>query len=140
LFHFSGHGLSNSDDGALLLAPSRLGEEGSFLTTYELANHSFSRCRLAVLSACSSGVGESRGPVNPNSLVNGLLRAGVRDVIASRWPIDSASTLILMRDFYTQLLSGGDVASALQAAARQLRTDPSTRHPYYWAAFSTFGE
>jgi CHAT domain-containing protein len=140
VFHFSGHGLSNSEDGALLLAPAGADEEGSLLTTAEFADRTFPHCRLAVLSACSSGVGESRGPVNPQSLVNGLSRAGVRDIVASRWPIDSASTLLLMRHFYGCLISTGDVASALQHAAGEIRHASGLSHPYYWASFSTFGE
>jgi CHAT domain-containing protein len=140
LFHFAGHGLSNSDDGALLLTPTDGGEEASLLTTAQFANQSFERCRLAVLSACSSGAGESRGPVNPNSLVSGLIRAGVRDVVASRWRVDSKATLALMRSFYERLLSTGDVGGALQSAAAEVRSTRGMGHPYFWASFSAFGE
>jgi CHAT domain-containing protein len=140
LFHFSGHGLSNSEDGALLLASTPAEEDGSLLTTAEIANQALSRCRLAVLSACSSGVGESRGPVNPNSLVNGLLRAGVRDVVASRWKVDSGATYTLMRCFYRTIIGTGETAEALQEAAREVRGTAGMGHPHYWASFSTFGE
>lgn len=140
LFHFAGHGLSNSQDGALLLAPAGPDKDGSFLTTAELSRLSLKRCRLAVLSACSSAVGESNGPVNPNSLVNGLERAGVRDIVASRWPIDSTSTFLLMREFYRTLTSTNDAATALERAVGAIRTNSGTSHPYYWASFSAFGE
>lgn len=140
LFHFCGHGISNSDDGALLLAPTDAGEEGALLTAASLSGQKLERCRLAVLSACSSGVGESRGPVNPGSLVNGFLRAGVRNVVASRWRVDSRSTSALMRQFYGRLRATGEVGAALQYAARQIRGSPGMSHPYYWSAFSVFGE
>ena len=138
-FHFAGHGLSNSDDGALLLATTGDSSGGSFLTTASLAGESLARCQLVVLSACSSGAGERKGPVNPNSLVNGFLRAGVRDVVASRWRVDSSAAAALMPAFYEALFSTGDVAIALQRASQQLRQNPSTNHPFFWSAFSVFG-
>jgi CHAT domain-containing protein len=136
LFHFAGHGLSYSDDGALLLAATAP-EEGSILTTAELAGRKLTHCALVVLSACSSGVGEKRGPVNPNSLVSGFLRAGVRNVVASRWRVDSAVTSALMDQFYEELLHGGGVAAALRSAASKVRR--TRTHPYFWAGFSVFG-
>jgi hypothetical protein len=140
LFHFAGHGITYDDDGALLLAHEQPGQEGSLLTTTELAGLNLSRCKLAVLAACSSGTGEKRGPVNPNSLVSGFLRAGVRRVIASRWPVDSAATLQLMEHFYGLLLEGRDVESALQEAQSQLRgSSARSSHPFFWAGFSAFG-
>jgi len=140
IIHFSGHALANSDDGALLLAGSSERESGALLTTSEIASRSLSHCRLAVLSACSTGVGERRGPVNPNSLVNGLLRGGVRDVVASRWKVDSAATYQLMRRFYQGVKGTGDAAVALQDAMAELRGLPGLGHPHYWASFSMFGE
>lgn len=139
LIHFSGHALANSEDGALLLAGSD-GNDGVLLTTAAIASRPLSRCRLTVLSACSTGVGERRGPVNPNSLVNGLLRAGVRDVVASRWKIDSAATYELMCRFYRRLINTGDPPAALHDAMVEVRALPGMEHPHYWASFSTFGE
>jgi CHAT domain-containing protein len=44
-----------------------------------------------------------------------------------------------MDRFYTNLLGGNDVAVALQQAARSLREKEETSHPFYWAAFQSFG-
>jgi CHAT domain-containing protein len=41
--------------------------------------------------------------------------------------------------FYSNLLAGLKPAAALHASINTLRADPSTAHPYYWAAFSLFG-
>jgi CHAT domain-containing protein len=140
VFHFSGHGVSNSDGGGLLLASTDPAEDAALLTAGSLSGQQMSRCRLAVLSACSTGVGESRGPVNPSSLVNAFLRAGVRDVVASRWRVDSASTAALMRQFYSRLSVTGQPSTALQLATRDMRNETAMSHPYYWSAFSVFGE
>src|SRR5262249_1729896 len=56
VFHFAGHSFSNAGNGGLLLAP---GGDGSLaaetLDGNRLAKQNWTRCRLAVLSACSSG-------------------------------------------------------------------------------------
>jgi CHAT domain-containing protein len=140
LFHFAGHGFSNASNGGLLLSPDENdAEEAGVLDGARLAQQDWSRCRLAVLSACSTGTGEANGPVNPESLVRGLLWAGVARVVASRWNLDTQSGVVFMDRFYTALLSGTDAAAALQVAARRLREDPATSHPYYWAGFQSFG-
>jgi CHAT domain-containing protein len=140
LFHFAGHGFSNNGNGGLLLSPGQGdAEEPGILNGARMAQQDWRRCRLAVLSACSSGTGEARGPVNPESLVRGLLWAGVARVVASRWNVDSDSSAQFMDRFYTHLLSGKDAAAALRLAARVLRDDPATSHPYFWAGFQDFG-
>jgi CHAT domain-containing protein len=140
LFHFAGHGFSNSGNGGLLLSPGEgNGEAAGILDGVRMAQQDWRRCRLAVLSACSTGTGEAGGPVNPESLVRGLLWAGVARVIASRWNVDSDSGAQFMNTFYTQLLSGKDAPAALQGAARAIRKDQLTSHPYFWAGFQDFG-
>jgi CHAT domain-containing protein len=140
LFHFAGHGFSNAGNGGLLLsseanAPGRV----AVLDGASIAHQDWSRCRLAVLSACSTGTGEIRGPVNPESLVRKLLWAGVTRVVATRWNMDSDTGEKFIDRFYSGLVSGQDVARALQHAARSFRDDPATDHPYFWAGFQSFG-
>lgn len=140
LFHFVGHGFSNAGNGGLLLSPGDRGtEEAGVLDANALARQDWSRCRLAVLSACSTGTGEAKGPVNPESLVRGLLWAGVARVVASYWNTDSETGVPFMDRFYTDLRGGTEVAVALQRAAKSLRENKATSHPYYWAAFQSFG-
>jgi CHAT domain-containing protein/predicted Zn-dependent protease len=140
LLHFAGHGFSNAGNGGLLLSPEDgEGEEAGILDGNAMAQQDWSRCRLAVLSACSTGTGETRGPVNPESLVRSLLWSGVARVVASRWNTDSETGVQFMNEFYTSLLGGKEVAAALQQAAKGLRENGATTHPYYWAAFQSFG-
>ena len=74
------------------------------------------------------------------SLARGFLRAGVPDVVASRWNVDSESTRLLMGTFYDALLSGQSVVRALAYAESQLQQHQTTQHPYYWAAFDALGQ
>ncbi len=140
LFHFAGHGFSNAGNGGILLAPERNDATGAgVLEGKRMAQQDWSRCRLAVLSACSTGTGEARGPVNPESLVRGLLWAGVARVVGTRWNVDAETGVLLMDRFYEALLSGSDAAAALQRAAQRIRDNTATSHPYYWAGFQNFG-
>lgn len=140
LFHFSGHGFSNAGNGGLLLAAGEDSALGAgVLDGKELAGQDWSRCRLAVLSACSAGTGENRGPVNPESLVRHLLWAGVANVVASRWNVDAETTLRFMDRFYESLLSGAAVSEALRKAGERIRQNHETNHPYFWAGFQSFG-
>jgi CHAT domain-containing protein len=140
VFHFAGHGFSNAGNGGLLLSPGpdNSGTAG-VLDGSTIAQQDWSRCRLAVLSACSAGTGEARGTVNPESLVRSLLWAGVARVVASRWNMDTQAGVPFIDQFYTSLLSGEETPAALQHAAQRLRRDGATSHPYYWAGFQSFG-
>jgi CHAT domain-containing protein len=94
---------------------------------------------LAVLAACSSGVGEQIGVLNLDSLVTAFLDAGTSQVLATRWNVTSRPTAHLMGDFYAALLRGASAGEALRGAALRVRGNPATTHPYYWAAFQLFG-
>jgi CHAT domain-containing protein len=141
IFHFAGHGFGSADGGGLLLAgPGGGGDAGiSVLSADRIRPELFQRCKLAVLSACSTGIGEREGPANPDSLVRALIGAHVPHVLASRWNIDSSSTAALMGKFYQTLLLGESVSASLRAAAAEVQRDPKTSRPFYWAGLNAFG-
>ena len=60
------------------------------------------RARLAVLSACESGVPGLRLIDEVESLPSGLMLAGVPGVVASLWLVNDLSTALLMGKFYEQ--------------------------------------
>ena len=71
-----------------------------------------SQLKLAVLSACDTAVADG-GLNDPGSLVRLFLRAGVPQVIASKWSVDSAASSELMENLYARLLDGDSVELAL---------------------------
>jgi CHAT domain-containing protein len=137
--HFAGHGYSGSGNGGLLFAARSPGEDYQLLVSADLRGQEWSRCRLAVLSACAVAKGETRGPHNPDSLVRALTKAGVARVLASLWSVDSAATGQLMRVFYASLAQGIGPADALRIAQQWVRQQPGWEHPYYWAGFQLYG-
>jgi CHAT domain-containing protein len=145
LFHFAGHALILSEHAGLLLARSDSQNDNgesdtAILDSNGLASLNLSSIQLAVFSACSTAKDESAGAGSAESLVNLFLRAGVSQVLATRWNVDSRITARFMQIFYDNLLSDASVISSVRIAGLRLRTNTETRHPYYWAAFTVFGQ
>jgi CHAT domain-containing protein len=143
VFHFAGHALSGPRRRGLLLAGAGTGlskkaGDAVLLDSETIGGTPMSRCRLAVLSACSTAKTED-AMVDPQELAGAFLRAGVGNVVASRWNVDSQVTVHFMGIFYSRLQAGDTIPQALQIAAAEVRKDPRTVHPHYWAAFSSFG-
>ena len=132
LFHFAGHALTSASHSGLLLSDS-------FLSADELRKIPISRLRLAVLSACETQDGSTGEGGDGDGLVRVFLAAGVPNVVASRWSVDSSATRQFMELFYQSLLGGRSVADSIRQAQASLRSRSGMSHPYYWAAFTTFG-
>ena len=140
VFHFVGHALSGISEEGLLLASSRDLAVGSTLwSAQELNPKSFKRSQIVVLSACSTGRTYRTRREAHGGMVRAMLAAGVPNVVASRWDVDSVQTRRFVRAFYDALFSGKGVPDALREAEIQLIHDPQVQHPYYWAAFAAFG-
>ena len=138
IFHFAGHGMWNAGNGALLLAGTDTGAEAAVLGASRIYSQDWRRCRLAVLSACSTGAGERAGPVNSESLVRALLGAGAARVMASLWNVDAVATRQFMQAFYRRALLGEAPSEAWRNTMLQLREE-GKRPAYEWAAFQIYG-
>jgi CHAT domain-containing protein len=117
VLHFATHGRLDQDApglSCLLLAG------GEALSVYELAGMELD-VDLAVLSACRTGQGEATRGDDVIGLARGLLGAGCRAAVVSLWPVDDASTAILMAAFYRRLAAGTAPVDALRAAQLQVR-------------------
>jgi CHAT domain-containing protein len=139
IFHFAGHAWVAPENSGLLLAGGG-DNQAELWTAEDLASGSLRKCSLVVLSACSTGNIQYAMLNKPDNLVRRFLAAGAREVVASRWAVDSKATLELMSKFYGLLVEGETPAAALAGAARSLRKQSIYAHPYYWASFSVFGE
>lgn len=144
IVHLAAHGLiMDGTEGLLLFAGRKNVGASAQDTVLWGAEHArpelFSRANLVVLSACSSGKStKSRLEVH-GGLVRALLGIGVPNVVASRWNVDSTLTVGFMDEFYSHLIHGSSVSSALASAEEQVRTKLHKEHPYYWAAFAVIG-
>ena len=88
----------------------------SLLSAHDIATLRLRNLKLAVLSACDTANGDEGTSADLNSVARTLVAAGVPDVVASRWRVDSTITRQLMHVFYSNLISGKSPAEALRAA------------------------
>ena len=140
VFHFAGHALASPINGGLLLNEQDIKTQSPrILNAEDLDMRELHELQLAVLSACATGTELGPGASGTETLTEVLLRAGVQNVVASRWNVDSEGTRLLMNRFYAQVLTGHSVSSSLRAAQSWLALQPGMAHPYYWAAFGVQG-
>ena len=108
---------------------------GDRLTLRELLDGDLdlSSQRLAVLSACQTGITEfNRVPDEVIGLPAGFLQAGVPGVVATLWPVNDQSTAVLVAEFYRLLFDERqDPAAALRGACGYLR-DATARDLPEW--------
>lgn len=119
---------------------------------------------LLVLSACKTALGDDIAELGFAGLA---LSTGIKSTMASLWSVSDLGTLTLMTEFYQSLGMGLGKAQALRQAQLQLlrgnakiedgkifttsgnsiplpkelaqETEFDLRHPYYWSAFTLFG-
>ncbi len=96
VLHFSTHGQAGW--GEAQAAHIRLAD--GELTLAEIYDLRLDRPRLAILSACETGVPDIKLIEEVESLPSGLMQAGVPGVIGSLWAVNDQSTAELMTLFY----------------------------------------
>jgi CHAT domain-containing protein len=166
ILHLSCHGTANltepltsvlrMSDGLLTLRD---------LLDLKLADDQRSGIRLAILSACETGLSGIKNADEAISLPTGLLQAGVAGVVASLWSVSDLSTMMLLVRFYNYWrIEKYDPRNALRQAQCWVRDTTSQQkaqyfkasypdlfqalilldpnyfaHPFHWAAFSYTG-
>lgn len=109
------------------------GIEDGILTAEEIANLDFSNTKLAVLSACETGLGKTQNLEGVFGLQRAFKLAGVETIIMSLWEVSDAVTQKLMISFYENLLKGYPKYEAFKKAQQSVREKEP--NPYFWAAF-----
>jgi CHAT domain-containing protein len=114
--------------------------DDGILTAYEATFLNLSNTKLAVLSACETGLGEIKNGEGVYGLQRAFEIAGVRNILMSLWKIDDAATVALMEEFYKALLESHNANAALKKAQDKMRLTPKYDQPYYWGAFKLVGD
>jgi CHAT domain-containing protein len=137
LFHIATHTVMTPKGPSLIVENSR--DVPGLINGFDLNSITLRTCKLAVLSACRTEGTNDRGIEASDSLVRAFVRAGIPEVVGSRWSVDSEVTTLFMNNFYSTLITTSDANMAIQKAAVKVREGKGTSHPFYWAGFSVFG-
>jgi CHAT domain-containing protein len=139
--HLATHGFVNNQypelSGLLLTQDSKSAEDG-VLYTGEIVGLNLT-AELVTLSACETALGKKIQGEGVRGLTTAFLFAGAKNVIASLWKVSDQSTSDLMIEFYIELLTGKNKATALRLAKLKLIKTENYNHPYYWAPFVQVG-
>lgn len=110
-------------------------ENDGILTSQEIASLDMGNVELAVLSACSSGMGDLTNTTGVvYGVTNAMKSAGVKRIVATLWDIPDEASAVAMQSFYQHLKSGYDITCSLRLM-RQDMINQGFTNPYYWAAF-----
>ncbi len=141
---------------------SGAGEDG-VLTAQEVVSLNLLGTKLAVLSACETGLGDAQNGQGVYGLRRALVLAGSETQIMSLWKVSDNATRALMVAYYKRLHAGegraealvqvqlamlhGKLTPAIAVSSGQRETSDTGsntvkdyRHPYYWAAFIQSGD
>jgi CHAT domain-containing protein len=110
-----------------------LNEDDGVLTGLEISSIQLPHTRLAVLSACETGLGKIEGSEGVFGLQRAFKLAGVHYVMATLWQVPDKETAEFMEVFYTQWLGGRSIRQAFSSAQQVIR---KKHPPYYWAGFT----
>nr|CRH07729.1 Conserved mambrane protein of unknown function. TPR repeat-containing protein. Highly conserved in MTB of MC-1, AMB-1 and MSR-1 [Candidatus Magnetococcus massalia] len=110
------------------------------LTALEVLDLNLTGTRLAVLSACETGLGEIHEGEGVYGLRRAFQEAGVEEVIASLWEVSDAGTQALMTAFYKRLADGANPHDALRESQLEMMRSPQWGYPYIWSAFMSIGK
>lgn len=139
--HFATHGTADEQTPGLskLFLNASDTEDGS-LYAGEIFNLNL-QARLAVLSACETGLGKLSKGEGVIGLSRALSYAGASNVVVSFWSVADESTAMLMEDFYRFLLShkSDRYSDALRASKLKMIQSQTYSAPYYWAPFILIG-
>ena len=133
ILHCSCHGTANLSEplqSGLLMSDGLLTLKDIFALNLTEGDRGL---RLAILSACETGMIGIENADEAISLPTGLLQAGVAAVIASLWSVSDLSTMLLLTRFYHLWRQDGrEPAAALRAAQQWVRDTTNAEKAAYF--------
>jgi CHAT domain-containing protein/Tfp pilus assembly protein PilF len=145
IIHFATHGVVDDEhpelSGIALSALNKRGEpQDGMLRLQDIYNLRLS-ADMVVLSACSTGLGNTVKGEGLVGLTRGFMYAGSPRVVASLWRVDDFATVRLMQRFYQLMLKESKTPpAALRQAQIEMLREKRWSLPYFWAAFLIQGD
>ena len=111
------------------------GVDDGILTSREIMSINLNGVKLAVLSACDTGLGDQTNLTGASFGVHYAFKlAGVDKLLVCLWQVDDSAAKLFMELFYNSLLSCNSLADAI-TNARNGMIESGYDDPYYWAPF-----
>ncbi|MBT3347184.1 MAG: CHAT domain-containing protein [Thiotrichales bacterium] len=104
------------------------------LTALEVLGLDLTGTKVAILSACETGLGEIHEGEGVYGLRRSFQEAGAGAVVNSLWEVSDAGTQALMVGLYQRMLEGEDVHAALRNTQIEM-VESEEWTPYVWSAF-----
>jgi CHAT domain-containing protein len=106
-------------------AGPKAGKEAGILSSEAIVELPLEGLRLAVLSACETGLGDLTEGEGVEGLARAFHLAGCPNVVASLWKVNDAATAALMNKFYHELwINDKSPAEALRLAQLTIYRHP----------------
>ena len=110
------------------------GVEDGILTAYEVSNSSLLDTKLAVLSACETGLGDIQGSEGVYGLQRAFRMAGAEYLLMSLWKVPDAESAEFMQEFYKNIFNSQSISDAFLNAQNFMK-NKYRMDPYKWAAW-----
>lgn len=128
IIHIGTHSAS-ADGGILFLAGANEPSDDierpvfgkGYITSTDIAKLNMGNTRLAVLSACQTGIGEYRSYFGVRGLRRAFQIAGADSVVTTFWNISDIATAIFMYEFYLKYRACENAVIALYYAKNYLK-------------------
>ena len=141
--YIASHALTRPDAPYLMLIPLARAKgdgamESSILDFSDARAADLSRCRLVVLSGCSTGAPYVDTRIVGPAFGDAFLDAGAGAVVETFWDVSDEDAAAIMMDFSRGWKSEGEAPVAALCAARRaaMRGPEGIRHPASWAAYA----
>ncbi len=118
--HWTGYEITDKD------------KDDGVLTAFEVINIDLRNNKLAVMSACETGLGDIVGSEGVYGLQRAFKMAGTDHLIISLWQIHDKETAEFMKTFYGLLIEKNDLYEAFAKTQKIMRRKYD---PFFWAAF-----
>jgi CHAT domain-containing protein len=146
IIHLAAHaGLNDSDPLSSFIGLGNGGKgsgEDGVVTALDIMSLHL-RADMVVLSACETALGSTGPGEGMIGMGWALSAAGASSSVLSLWKVDSAASREFMTSFYRNLAVGGSAVSrsgALRQTGLEMLQLTAYRHPFYWAAFTLWGD
>ncbi len=110
------------------------GVEDGILTAYEVSNMDLPNTKLAVLSACETGLGDIQGSEGVYGLQRAFKIAGAENLLMSLWKVPDFETAEFMQQFYKNLFAKQTIPDAFYTAQSAMKKK-YRNDPFKWAAW-----